>query len=143
MFFDAVLLYLHAFFKMPTPLSLLLHDSCSPVLPRLGAIILTGHAPCCGSGLVECGVDKLRNDYTHHLVGDELCTYSALEWFLAPAGASDEALDRLMRLHAVLDVVAIKCGVHWDMDIDSHWYWFGSHMAKVHAAVSTWFTARI
>jgi hypothetical protein len=112
----------------------------------LGAIILTGHAPCRGSGLVECGVDKLRNDYTHHLVGDELCTYGALEWFLAPAGASDEALDRLMRLHAVLDVVAIKCGVHWDMDIDSPLVlrsWFGSHTANAHAAVSTLFTARI
>ena len=57
--------------------------------------------------LVDIGLEKLRNDYTHYFIKQELVTMDKLDYYLARDVPVTERVQRLLRFHCILSLVAM------------------------------------
>jgi hypothetical protein len=56
--------------------------------------------------ILEIGTEKLKRDYSSHLVGEELCTGRHLEKFFEAVGGS--SAETLARLHNVMELFSVS-----------------------------------
>ncbi|KAK9762375.1 hypothetical protein K7432_011938 [Basidiobolus ranarum] len=54
--------------------------------------------------MVEVGISKLKRDYCHYLIGNDLATWDTLEPFLEPTISLEDQLQRLRYLHRILEL---------------------------------------
>lgn len=58
--------------------------------------------------IIEIGAEKLKRDYSSHLIGEELCTGRHLETFFETVSGNGTAVEMLARLHNVVELFAVS-----------------------------------
>jgi hypothetical protein len=57
--------------------------------------------------IIDIAMDKLQNDYINYFIKQELVTKDLLEYFIAKGISASEKLQRLLKLHCILSLVAL------------------------------------
>uniref|UniRef100_A0A4W3JQ69 Protein zwilch n=1 Tax=Callorhinchus milii TaxID=7868 RepID=A0A4W3JQ69_CALMI len=68
--------------------------------------------------LLEIGLDKLQRDYINYFIGQELTTLNYLDYFLVSTVRPEEQVQRLHKLHHVLELV-VTCSAFLSLTLQT------------------------